>query len=455
MPYGVVFVSFWGMKRRKTVSILLFLAIGVAVVAFYSIDGPLRVPSELERPIPRDPEAAARLEALMSIKLEAVRDSLPDEESEELSNLAVQRTLTDEDVEILEASVALDATALAAIEEHLRSGDSLRFPEYTAYDFAVRHKVDGVWVLPELLVRSSAIARAKGNFSDALDLALDGLRLASAFGSAGGVVIHSLLAETGRYRSLVAIERVFASADSGPIDRAVMEKLKNPNLHVSVDALEETLLSEFQWSLAVSGQAAKAENNYDQLRKFGMLPKPDSFVWKFPKPFLKHNRTQNLYADLSGELLENLRVPIRDRSWLVGDELSVFATEYNPWHPNSIGRLQANQSYVLFELTFDKHLRSNLFADALCVAAAIRLFESSHGRLPDTLDELCPEYIGLVPRDFADNGPLRYDPVERIVYAIGFDWTDDGGSRANDLPFDSGDSDDLVLEIPGRAGTSP
>jgi hypothetical protein len=66
-------------------------------------------------------------------------------------------------------------------------------------------------------------------------------------------------------------------------------------------------------------------------------------------------------------------------------------------------------------------------------ALAIRLYVVEHdGELPKSLEELTPTYLGQVPADpMARRGSnLRYvaDSKRRIVYGVGCNGQDDGGS---------------------------
>lgn len=68
------------------------------------------------------------------------------------------------------------------------------------------------------------------------------------------------------------------------------------------------------------------------------------------------------------------------------------------------------------------------------IALAIRLYEVDHGRRPDALAELVPEYLSAVPMDplAADDRPIAYlpDAPKPILYSVGENGTDDGGSYA-------------------------
>lgn len=68
---------------------------------------------------------------------------------------------------------------------------------------------------------------------------------------------------------------------------------------------------------------------------------------------------------------------------------------------------------------------------ALAVAAiALKRYERRHGRLPDTLEALVPEFCVALPRDPVDGQPLRYRRLPDggfLLYSVGENGTDDGG----------------------------
>ncbi|HVY70583.1 MAG TPA: hypothetical protein VHH73_11675 [Verrucomicrobiae bacterium] len=63
-------------------------------------------------------------------------------------------------------------------------------------------------------------------------------------------------------------------------------------------------------------------------------------------------------------------------------------------------------------------------------AIAIRRHEFRHGRLPEALDGLVPEFLSEVPRDWMDGMSLRYRPGTNgqfLLYSVGRDFKDGGG----------------------------
>jgi hypothetical protein len=70
----------------------------------------------------------------------------------------------------------------------------------------------------------------------------------------------------------------------------------------------------------------------------------------------------------------------------------------------------------------------------LVTAIALRRHQLAHGKYPDNLNELVPNFLSAVPIDLMDGKPLRYQPKTNetyLLYSVGEDGIDDGGNPAN------------------------
>ncbi|MBX3316526.1 MAG: hypothetical protein KF902_06640 [Phycisphaeraceae bacterium] len=81
-------------------------------------------------------------------------------------------------------------------------------------------------------------------------------------------------------------------------------------------------------------------------------------------------------------------------------------------------------------------VQNALDREGMRLVLCLERYRAAHGRIPERLDELVPEFIDQLPRDVWGGGPLGYvrvdpliDPFGRsfLVYSIGADGTDDGG----------------------------
>ena len=62
-------------------------------------------------------------------------------------------------------------------------------------------------------------------------------------------------------------------------------------------------------------------------------------------------------------------------------------------------------------------------------ATAVERHRLKHGKLPDGLNDLVPEFLPAIPDDPFDGAPLRYKKLAKgyVVYSVGDDRVDDGG----------------------------
>ncbi len=66
---------------------------------------------------------------------------------------------------------------------------------------------------------------------------------------------------------------------------------------------------------------------------------------------------------------------------------------------------------------------------------ALNSYQRRMGALPDNLEQLVPKSFDVIPRDPYDGVPIRYSKEKEIVYCIGKNLQDDGGSTE----WDDGD----------------
>jgi hypothetical protein len=79
-------------------------------------------------------------------------------------------------------------------------------------------------------------------------------------------------------------------------------------------------------------------------------------------------------------------------------------------------------------------------------ALAVERFRLAHGRLPENLNELVPQFLSTVPSDPFDGAPLRYHRLAKgyVIYSVGSDGHDDGG---REKPADWKSSDKTTYDI--------
>ena len=96
--------------------------------------------------------------------------------------------------------------------------------------------------------------------------------------------------------------------------------------------------------------------------------------------------------------------------------------------PNAVGRIL----YALLIPSLDSLLERKCRAESSLAAShllvALTAYRNEHDTFPEKTDNLVPIYMKAIPKDPYDGKPFRYDSSKGIVYSVGKDLKDSGGS---------------------------
>jgi hypothetical protein len=112
--------------------------------------------------------------------------------------------------------------------------------------------------------------------------------------------------------------------------------------------------------------------------------------------------------------------------------------------PNATGKEVFAGCAPVLKLLAEFKCQTNVEVRGTRLLLAIRWFEVVHGRLPERLDDLVPEYLDRVPLDDFDGAPLRWSKEKRIVYSVGMNLVDDEGDETKTA---NGNPKDIVLHL--------
>lgn len=164
-------------------------------------------------------------------------------------------------------------------------------------------------------------------------------------------------------------------------------------------------------------------------------PLPPAFpVELLPSPQMRPLITRELVRSLRAwaELLEIARKPWPERAKLAAPEKYRYAGE------------QFNRGGINGVLAAVSIFRQTLVPDLLVydrgsqVAVAIERYRRAHdGAVPATLNELIPRFLQTIPEDPVLGEPLRFRalPDGYVVYSVGPDGKDDGGTQLRQTPM--------------------
>ena len=152
--------------------------------------------------------------------------------------------------------------------------------------------------------------------------------------------------------------------------------------------------------------------------------------------FYQPNKTKLLY-------MENYRVNVDNASKENYTQL-VAPQEIQPiewtdiFTDNCIGKMMFNTSAIYFTGMTAKAFGETYRIEEVQTLLALKAYEQDNGHMPDSLQDLVPEYLYELPVDPYDGKIIRYSPEKKIIYSVGMDLVDDGGNISGNNPKDLG-----------------
>jgi len=152
------------------------------------------------------------------------------------------------------------------------------------------------------------------------------------------------------------------------------------------------------------------------------------FLAKFSY-FYKPNQTKRIFAE---GFRRKAEIAIEGRcgeSWI--EPLLPYSKSKLFFTENLIGKALHDIMMVSFGGVFQKRCLENFSVGGTQLLIALKAYQIENGRLPGTLGELIPEYISEVPKDPFDGNPIRFSSTKKIIYSVGPDLKDSGGSEGS------------------------
>ena len=190
----------------------------------------------------------------------------------------------------------------------------------------------------------------------------------------------------------------------------------------------------------------------------------ERLLWRAGRsPFFKPNRTRRMFAETMRKMVED--APKRY------NEIRHIDSDERPLNPvmavlrgNAIGEMIYRLLMPALRGVHHLKCQTNVQVAATRTLLAMKAYKLDKGRLPETLEQLVPEYLDAVPIDDFDGMPLRYNAAKKIIYSVGEDLEDNGGTtkqefidaRLKERGFDPKDADpgqlrDIEAEYPWYA----
>lgn len=293
--------------------------------------------------------------------------------------------------------------------------------------FKRRPYISGLNKLWELAFIRNKLAAEKEGPDRALALALSTQRKALHVSDAGGTLVDTVVG-IGMY----------AIAHQSLQELIMKNNASAAALGHCIDELEKCRMSE-------SGLADSFKTVYHvapaEIESMRSRHGSESSLWDLDLPrgaqwLYKPNQTARIHAEQIRALIAVIDQPHWKIKNAQPNTASPFLFAKIPTPDNAYGKAFVEMVPSVYASILKSRLRVQTTVSVSQAWIAATLFERIHGNLPDSLEQLVPEYFPTVPRDYFTGEAIRYSPAARTVWSAG----------ENDLVLTSSDQ-----EIPSRA----
>jgi hypothetical protein len=129
-------------------------------------------------------------------------------------------------------------------------------------------------------------------------------------------------------------------------------------------------------------------------------------------------------------LITNFAKPYAEIPW---SDLPGFTTDMPVYSSilkgNPIGDILCQMLEPLDSGFVQRKCREDVNVNATQLLLALKVYQMQHGKLPESLSELVPEFFPQVPLDDFDGKPFRYSLEKKIIYSVGPCLKDLGGKK--------------------------
>ncbi len=148
--------------------------------------------------------------------------------------------------------------------------------------------------------------------------------------------------------------------------------------------------------------------------------------------YFRPNKTKQLFADWARTQIAALDKSCSFLKNGKDEELSSPSIIKLYFTENAVGKLLFNKVAASLDTVVYKRCYEELQVSANQLLLAIKAYKFDNGNYPTSLNALVPHYISVIPSDPFSDGQIRYLASKKIIYSVGEDGVDSGGSDGND-----------------------
>lgn len=174
---------------------------------------------------------------------------------------------------------------------------------------------------------------------------------------------------------------------------------------------------------------------------------PQTTSWLPQRLVFKENRTRAMFASDARAAIKVIHLDYRtfEREVREADAPGRFEKWAQALSGNARGYELFSQMPDSSISTASRDFGRRSIVSLVRLRVAFERYRLQHGRWPESLEALLPDYLHEIPKDWMDGNPIRYNTEERRIYSVGEDLIDAGGKA--DKPGALRDRNEIVIEL--------
>lgn len=279
-------------------------------------------------------------------------------------------------------------------------------------------------------IRAIYLAK-QGKDKEALDEALNAARIGQTIQESQAPLIEYLVAVTMKSTSLETTQKIIAESklnndELGKFNQEIGKFYKNEDGLVAVLKVDYAIVSHEIDSIVNNASTALKSESEKELAAIDVSNEMKKIYYFHP------NETKSLFA-------QNIRAGIADVTKSCWDIKDAEFQKMAPTSPvtayvteNLIGKILFDTVSISSSSAIRKKCDEDILVGSTQAITAIKEYKNDTGAYPASLGDLVPKYLASVPFDPYDGKPLKYSSSGKIIYSIGRDLKDSGGSTGDD-----------------------
>ena len=302
-------------------------------------------------------------------------------------------------------------------------------PEVTGFDTLLPYL--SPWRnMGRILAAKTRHDRLAGRYSDATETCISHLRFADLIQRDAECIINYLVGIAVLDLGLVQARDLARDPGmSSPELRRLSDTLAS--LGPFPPGLIRAIKVEYNVVASTIDDLGKGNFSMDDLSSLSGSDPPSILKGKrIPGYFFQPNRTKLTFANLYRDMITNAPLCYAEMNlYDVEDVLGLGESKLKLLsRPNAVGKILYAMLIPARDSLLEQKCRAECGVTATHLLVALHTYEKVNHTFPKTTDTLVSDYLKTIPMDPYDGKQFRYDYSRGIVYSVGKDLKDSGGS---------------------------